>query len=396
MIDDARYTTLEQPAPTVTGRRRMSIGLPAYDPRGDEQRFPLTPEGVRMLIGRGYRVVMESGAADAIHYSDNAYARAGAAIAGRDDALAADIVISLATPAPADIMRMRRGAMLLTLLNCHTITPAAIDAMLGRGIIGVAVDLVGDDRGNTPFGDILSEIDGRAAIAMASSLLADPVNGKGILLGGVAGIVPCEVTVIGSGIAAIAAARSASGLGAMVRMFDNDAYSLRAAARDLGPQIIGSALHDKVLESALRTADVILLTKGTPADYSIGHDRVDMLKKGVLTFDLTDTPGRFFPSMPLVNLNQSRYTSKTYNPDRRVCYINTGNAVPRTAAMALSNTFLTMFENIVVADGVTNALKLTGGLRRGVFTFLGKVTNPDVARLMRCRAVDISIFLHLS
>lgn len=384
---------LEQSCMTATPRRRFSIGLPACT-TPSERRFPITPEGARMLVGKGYSVKMESGAAETIHYSDNAYTRWGTEVTSRSEALSCDIVIHLAPLDTADIRRMRRGTMLLTLLHLDSLTTEGIRAMTDRGIVGVAIDNIADNHDNLPFADILAEIDGRAAIATASSLLADSVNGKGILLGGVAGVIPCEVTVIGSGIAAIAAARSACGLGATVRMFDDDVYSLRSASRDLGPQIIGSAIHEKVLMNALASADVIVATSAPPS-LTLGADAVERMKKGVITFDLTKTPGQLFPSLPTIDLAMARATDNTPS-GKRACYINAGSAVPRTAAMALSNTLNTMLDNIIVCEGLTNALKLTPGLRRGVFTFFGKVTDRHVAEIAGCRATDINIFLQLS
>lgn len=393
-ITDTQHTTEPQAASVATPKRRFTIGLPATPAGSAERRFPLTPEGVRMLADRGFAVMLEAGAAAPIHYSDAAYTRCGAQTVSRTQALGADIVISLTTPSPSDIAAMRRGAMLLTLLGTGTLTRPAAAAMLERGILAVAADLIADDHGHLPFADILSEIDGRAAIAMASSLLADSNTGKGILLGGIAGIIPCEVTIIGSGIAAVAAARSALGLGAIVKMFDDNAYSLRAASRDLGPAVIGSALHEKVLYSALRSADVIVVSSAVPAGTAVQADAVDSLKKGVLAFDLTPHPGAFFPALPHVSL-ADRLTAEPDATQRRVCFTNAGNAVPRTAAMALSNCFITMLRSVVTCEGLTNALRLTPGLRRGVITFFGKITNPDVARLMRSRASDIDIFLQL-
>jgi alanine dehydrogenase len=378
---------------TATAHKRFSIGLPACS-SPSERRFPLTPEGVKQLVDKGYSVMIEPEAAATIHYCDNAYSRYGARIADRATCLGADIVIHLAPLSWTDVAKMRRGAMLLTLLHLDKLSAETIDAMRLRGIVGVAVDLIRDDRGQLPFADILAEIDGRASIALASSMLADANQGKGILLGGVAGVVPCEVTIIGSNIAAIAAARSASGLGAIVRIFDNDAYSLRAAARDLGPQIIGSALHEKVLQSALRSADIIVATT-TPTELSFGADVASTLKKGVVVFDLSQAPGRLFPSLQTVDLASAESVGAATEQSRR-CYINAGSAVPRTAAMALSNTFNTMLDNIVVCEGLTNALKLTDGLRYAVFTFLGKITNSEVARIAGCRPTDINLFLQLS
>lgn len=383
----------EQPVSTASGRKRISIGLPRNIDTS-ERRFPLTPEGVSRLIEKGYVIKIEHEAASSIHYSDNAYSRQGAELTDRFSTLACDIVINLSTLAPYDIKKMRRGAMLLTLLYPDKLHADSIMEMQRMAIVGIAVNNIADDHGNLPFADILAEIDGRAAIATASSLLADANTGKGILLGGVAGLNPCELTVIGSGIAAIAASRSALGLGAIVRMFDDDVYSLRAAVRDLGPGVIASSLHEKVLMSALRTADVVISTP-VQSKLSIGTDMVDIMKKGVVTFDLNAIHGRIFPSMPTVDLAAAT-DSTCRHAGKRVCYVNAGSAVPRTAAMALSNTFITMLDSIITCEGLNNALKLTPGLRRGVFTFLGKVTNPQAAKAAGCRFTDINIFLQLS
>lgn len=386
-------TPLEKAAPTATSNRRISIGLPCNND-ASEHRFPLTPEGVNRLIEKGYAVRIEHDAAASIHYSDNAYSRQGAELTDRQGALSCDIVINLSIPAPTDVKRMRRGAMLLTLLCPDKTHADSIAEMQRMAIVGVAVNNISDDRGNFPFADILAEIDGRAAIATASSLLADANAGKGILLGGIAGLNPCEVTVIGSGIAAIAASRSALGMGAIVRMFDDDVYSLRAAVRDLGPGVIASSLHERVLNSALRTADVVIATP-IQSKLSIGVDAADTMKKGVVVFDLDARHGRIFPSMKTIDLAYAIDTSRR-TEGKRVCYVNAGSAVPRTAAMALSNTFITMLDSIITCEGLTNALKLTPGLRRGVFTFLGKVTNPEAAKAAGCRFTDINIFLQLS
>lgn len=395
LSDHPDFDNITAPEPCLTEQRRraFSIGLPCCD-MNVERRFPLTPEGVEMLVERGFTVRMESGAASTIHYSDEAYTRRGATVATREEVLLCDIVIHLAPIPLTDIRRMRRGAMLLTLLNLPSQTRETVKELLDRGIIAIAIDLITDSRGNCPFADILSEIAGRAAMAVASSLLADSCHGKGILLGGVAGIIPCEVMIIGSGIAAVAAARSATGLGAIVRMFDNDVYSLRAAVRELGPQIIGSSLHDSVVARALASADVVVVTD-TAGKPVFGLDNVSTMKKGVVTIDVSNDEGAAFPSMPTVDLGITT-AADSRAAKHRICYIHAGSAVPRTAAMALSNTFITMLDEILTMEGVTNALRLSPGLQAAAYTFLGKVTNAAVAAATGMRHVDINLFLHLS
>lgn len=394
MTEGMGQEPLTQLESVMTAPRRLTLGLPACD-RPGERRFPLTPEGVAMLVERGLTVKIQHDAGSRISYTDNRYAGHGARLVGRGEALECDIVIHLAPLPQSDAARLRRGALLLTLLHPSMQDPHAIGELLRRHVTAVALDLVEDRRGMTPFADILAEIDGRAAVAMASSLLADSVNGKGILLGGVTGIVACETTVIGSGIAACAAARSAAGLGATVRMFDNDVYSLRRAIRELGPQVIGSALHPHVLHNALRSADVVVATP-VEGRFSIGADTVGIMKQGVVVIDLAHRPGQTFPSLPVVDLSRRDALEKGMKQGGRLCLANPGGAVGRTAAMALSNTLVTMFDQILPCEGVCNALRLIPGLRRAVYTYMGRVVNPVVARCAGGRSTDINIYLTLS
>ncbi len=378
----------------ATCHRGFSIGLPKCD-NPSERRFPLTPEAAGQLIERGFRVKMQEGAAECIHYTDNQYMRAGVSVGTREEALGCDIVIHLAPLELPDVRKMRRGAMLLTLLKPHEQCAASIKELLRRHIIAIAIDLIEDERGCTPFADILAEIDGRASIAMASSLLADAQRGKGILLGGVAGIVPCETLIIGSGIAACAAARSAVGLGAMVRMYDNDVYSLRRASQELGAWVITSSLHPRTLGNALRSADVVVVCE-TREPFSVSREEVSAMKRGVVTFDLASDDGAAFPSMTAVDLAQASAVESSAKIDNRICFVHAGCAVARTAAMALSNTFLTLLQSIVTCEGVSNALKLLPGMQRATFTFFGKIVNPRIAAGVGMRNVDISIYLTLS
>lgn len=383
-------TVSEQPCATASSRRRITIGLPSSaDPA--ERRFPITPEAAQMLTDRGFAVKMQTGAAAPIHYSDNAYSRVGVGVCSRSEALGCDIVIHLAPLPPADISAMRRGAMLLSLLSLARQTKATIKALTDRNIIAIAIDLVKDRHGNTPFADILSEINGLAAMTIASAILADPLRGKGILLGGVAGVIPCETAVIGSDLSARAAAKAAIGAGSSVRMFDNDVYSLREAIGALDGRGVGSTLHPRVLANALRTADIVIVADSIQPPVIDSSEVADM-KKGVLVFDLSHDPGRVFPSLPCIDLA----TAAAAPTEGCRCFSNTGNAVPRTAAMALSNSFITFFNEIASSEGALNALKMLPGIKAAAYTFMKNVVNPQIAEIAGCRAKDINIFLTLS
>lgn len=373
--------------------RQAVVGLPAS--RGlSDHRFPLTPEGAGMLVARGLRVKMERGAAAHIHYPDSAYARCGVEIVDRAEAFAADIVIYLPTPSPADARSLKRSALLLTFMQPDPAFEQSYRIILHRNVIALDLARLSDDAGRFPFADILHEIEGRAAMVVGSSLLANSVSGKGILLGGVAGVIPSEVMVIGADMAGCAAAATAIGLGAIVRIFDNNTYRLREAQRQL-PAAIGSALHPRVFESAMRSADIIVATDSATDSTVIGTDLVDIMKKGVICFDLTSNPGSAFPSMQVIDLDMAD-ASDVMTERARLCYINAANAVPRTVAMALSNTFSTMLDHILVCDGVTNALKINAGLRSAVLTFLGRCIDLRLARILGIRNTDINLIIQFS
>ncbi|MDE7442734.1 MAG: hypothetical protein K2M65_01060 [Muribaculaceae bacterium] len=389
---DASSQISEQPCELVQDRLRLSLGLPAAVDK--ERRFPLTPECVAILVNNGLLVHIEEGASAPIHYSDQAYINAGAEVLTRNEVLRSDIVLSLSALSSTDLCKVRKGAMLFTLMQSVLDNVGLIRGLLERAIVCVALDRVRDEDGKTPFADILQEIDGRAAVTLAAAMQADPDHGKGILMGGVAGIVPCEVTIFGSGIAACAAAKSAAGLGATVRLFDNDIYSLRKAVRYLGDGVISSALHPHVLEGALRSADVVVATpmKSVP---EIDKEMIDYLKKRVLLFDLNDVVGRVFPSINGVNLGAS--DGQAGGRDRY--YYNVGACVPRTAAMAIGNAFVTLIDQLLgLGDAVVvrNTLKFLPGLQPAVVTFMGKPIDRAVAAVVGQRSVDLSLFLSLS
>ncbi len=391
---------MPSPIETAACRRRLTIGLPKCLTRS-ERRFPLTPEAARNLTERGFCLLMEAGAAESIHYPDGAYSKGGVRFVSRRETLQADIVIHLAPLSVSDIAQLRMGALLLTLANFgRREGREVVRRLLERRVINIALDLIVDRYGHRPFADVIAEVSGRAAVTIAAGMMADSENSKGILLGGIAGVSPCEVVILGSDLAAGAAARSALGLGAMVRMFDSDVYRLRASLRQIGGGVIGSSIHPRALENALRTADVVISTD-LDCPVVVEASGETLLKKGVLVFDLSSEPGKAFPTMPLRDLGACHAkATDQYRPGEptscHLCYCNAGSAVPRTAAMALSDTFITMLDDIAGCEGASSAIQLTPGLQDAALTFLGKAVNQRVARIADVRHYDIRLLLSLS
>ncbi|MBR5435702.1 MAG: hypothetical protein IK120_02430 [Muribaculaceae bacterium] len=385
MDESLNLTPQEQPVAVENASKRLSIGLPACNPHHD-RRFPLTPEAVEILIEGGYEVNIERNAAAVIHYTDEDYTRRGATIADRSSVLASDVVISLVALSSADIGRMRRNGVLLTLSDA--IDSKIIDKVLGQRLTTVFLDLVRDKHGNYPVADLLAEIDGRAAMMKANELLADSCHGKGILIGGVSGVMPCETVILGGGIAAMAAAESAVGLGSIVRIFDNDVFALNKAACVMSGKACGLFPHPKVLRTALQTADIIIV-----ASTSIDWNDLNVLKSGVVIVDISNKPGNMFATLPQSDL----LTDSPYKNKGRVCYVNAGKTVPRTIAMAFGSAVQPIFRRIMRGGKeIVDALTSRKEWKPAVATLAGRVTCRELAERTGLPEVDINIFLNLS
>ena len=389
---------LEQPARVETTRSAITIGLPAN--RGhNERRFPLTPEAVRTLVDNyAFNLFIEQGAGHEIHYPDTAYAHNGATIVPRREALAADIVVACAPLSKTDIDTMRRGATLWTTIEPAHFDRDTLEQLNARAITTISLTSLTTPGGHKPVADILDEVDGCAAMSVAAGFLADGVHGKGILLGGVTGIVPCEVIVIGGTTAGVAAALRAAGLGATVRLFDNDPCRLRKALTRLDHRAIGSSLHRNVYLKALQWADVVINTlrdrEAAPA--TVDATEAALLKKGVIVFDFDNHNGGVFPSLRRVDLSPA--VEALPQLTERLCFIHPGRAVPRTSAMALSNAIVPLLAQFASTQDrtVNDTARLDPLLSSGIVAIAGKLINREAAAATGLKWTDPALFARFS
>ncbi|MCM1022112.1 MAG: hypothetical protein NC343_07415 [Muribaculum sp.] len=385
------HITEPQLAETATQRRRISIGFLSSAEAG-ELRFPITPEGAELLINYGFTIMIQEGAGAPIHYPDQRYIQAGAMISKRSETLHADIVVSMAQLQLADVALLRKGAMLLSLISQHSLSSEFVTSLLKRHVTFVALEKIVAPNGNRPFADVLLEIDGRAAMAVASAILLRPEYGKGILLGGIPGVIPCEIMIIGSGLGARAAATAAIGVGAQVRMFDNDVYGLRETTKQFGSAVATSVLQPHVVENALRSADVVIASPARGFN-GFSAEQLSKAKKGVVLIDISPLNTAIFPSekqMPVVNTRPSQI------PGQRVCFRSIGNAAPRTAAMAMSNTLINSFAPLAKLDGNLSLVQTEPGIQAAVCTFMGKAVNVEFARAAGQRPIELNLLLSCS
>ena len=373
----------------------LIIGVPKEDIRF-EKRLALTPEAVALLVDAGHKVILESGAGDSINYSDNYYAESGAIIAEtKARVFEANLILKISPPNLQEVKLMRPRTTVFSFLQQPLLSSAVLEAMSAKRINALAYDLVYDEEGTSPFVTAISEIEGASAITLAAELMSNAHGGKGILMGGVPGVSPTEVVIMGAEVAGTIAARAALGLGAFVKVFDNDINKLRLIQHSLGRSVFTSTLQPNVLRNAFRSADVLIgameYINQTHHD-RISSDLIRELKNGALVIDLRLAQGGCFETTMEACLPGAPTMFEKYGI-LHFCEMSISSRVARTASMALSNIFSSLFQTMANGGGVIGLAQTDRGFSSGFYMFSGKMVNGYVANLFNLPVNDIGLFL---
>lgn len=372
----------------------LLIGIPCERYEG-ERRLALTPEAVDILTDAGHRVLIETGAGLGINYSDNHFSEAGAEIVSTpEEVFQADFILKILPPLPAEVAMMKPRATVFSLLQFNMFKQEAYEMMLSKRMNAVAYELMIDGQGRSPVLSIISEIEGAAALTIASGLLSNTQGGKGVLLGGIPGIAPTEVIIVGAGTAGTVAARAALGMGATVKIFDNDISKLRAVQNALGQKIFTSNYHPKVLHNAFRTADVVIGAMSLiniRRKYMIAADLIRTMKKGALIIDLRVNQGGCFETT--CGLSPADPEMFEQFGVLHYCKPNISNSVARTTSMAFSNIFVSLLIMLGDAGAVQGMIKEDGCFRSGVYMYSGKPVNNYVSNHFNILSNNLDIYL---
>lgn len=344
-------------------RSGLHIGLLGNYGDTDETRFLLTPEACGMLTSGGIRISMEAGAGIDISFKDETFAEYGVKIVTREEALKCGIVLSYQPLRAKDVKKMMPGSTLLCMMGKSLFESAVIKALLEKKISCACFDNMISHHDIQIFGDIVAELDGRAAIMYAQESLSYLGGGKGVLLSGVAGLNPCEVLIIGTGTEALAAANAAVGAGAKVVVMDNDASSLQLARPMVSPGVELIAIHPRVLTNRVKSADVII-TCNTTRPFQFPKSLSSSLKDSVYVIDLNES----HPSI----------------------------SVPRTVAMALSSPIINFFDEMAIKGGFRGMVITTPGVQYGMVTFEGKLVDKLIGSYLSMPTIDIRVMLSTS
>ncbi|MFB9325302.1 alanine dehydrogenase [Paenibacillus aurantiacus] len=371
----------------------MLIGVPK-EIKANEYRVALTPAGASMLKAAGHRVIVQSGAGDGSGFGDELYAAEGAEITdGASEVWAgADMIMKVKEPLPEEFGFFKEGLLLFTYLHLAA-APALAKALADAKVTGVAYETIQLPGGGLPLLTPMSEVAGRMAVQVGAHYLEAYFGGRGILLGGVPGVPPAEVIVLGGGIVGLNAARMALGMGASVTLLERSAERMRYIDEVFAGRIHTLMSNPYNIANAVKKADLLIgavLIPGARAPHLVTEAMVQTMKKGAVIVDVAVDQGGTIATIDRV----TTHSDPVYEKHGVLHYAvaNMPGAVPRTSTFALTNVTLP-YALELAGKGFEAAAKASEPLRKGVNTYKGHVTYKPVAEAVSLPYVDLATLL---
>ncbi|MFA6059209.1 MAG: alanine dehydrogenase [Taibaiella sp.] len=387
------YIPLEETLEIIPRKQRLFIGIPK-ETSFQENRVPLTPESVSILVQNGHEVVVEHNAGEHSFYFDTDFSEVGARIVyDKADVYKAMMIIKSAPISEEEIELLQPHHVVISPIHLPFLKASMVEALMKKKIIGITFDSIKDDSGIYPVVRSMSEIAGSSAILTAAKYLGNVHNGKGILLGGISGVPPAKVVIIGAGVVGEFASRTALGLGASVKVFDNSIYRLMRLQNNIGRRLFTSVIDPRELGDELKNADVAVgalkpVNGVTPV--VVTEEMVSQMKSGSIVVDVSIDRGGCFET--------SRATSHEHPTFKKYdvihyCVPNIASGVSRTASRAISNVLMPIVLECADMGGVEHLLQAKAGIRNGVYMYKGCVTNAPIARRFDIKYTDLNLLM---
>lgn len=392
-IPGSVYLPQEEMLELVQDKKKFRIGMPA-DKTGNERRVPLAPLAVEVLVNEGFEVVIQDGAGKGAYFSNHEYSKYGAEITTNlADVFSCDIIVKICPLTIEEMVLLRGNQIIITSLHSTYQTKEYFQLLMKKKVTALAFDMMRDSKGANPIVRSMSEIAGRSAVLIASEYLNNIHKGKGEMLGGITGVSPSEVVVIGAGIAGTFATQTAIALGAHVKVFDNSIAKLDKLQSLIGTKVFTSTIYSKVLLAAIKTADVVIgavrINNKRP-NIIVTEDMVMQMKKQSIIVDISiDQGGIFETSKPTTH----KSPVFTKHGVIHYCVPNIASRVARTASYSISNILSFELLKIQTAGSINSYLKTNAGVRYGVYIYDGILTDENIGQIHGLMAKDINLLL---
>ena len=382
----------EEQLETLVRNRKLTIGIPS-DSKDYEKRVALTPEAVGLLVEKENEIIVQKGAGQGANFSDKDYSDNGALITDSPaDVYSADIVIKVAPISPEEADFLKGSQVVMTHLNILKTNRDVLEKLMRKKVTAIAFEKIRDNN-IMPVVESMSEICGVTSILVASEYLSNMHGGKGVMLGGITGIVPTEVVILGANAAGEAAARAALGLGSVVKIFDDSLSRLRKFQNSIGQRLQTSVFHPQVLQKALKSADVLIGAielEDLKPWYYVTEDMVKTMKRGAVIIDLSIDRGG------CIETTECRTLRDPVFEKHGVIHFSAWNLpsrVARSASIALSNIFTPLLQDMADAGSITQFLKSNQGVRNGVYIYNGMLTNETLGQKFGIISKDLDLLI---
>jgi alanine dehydrogenase len=373
-------------------KSQLFIGIPKENSY-QERRICLTPDAVNSLTYQGHRVMIEAGAGMSSSYGDKEYSDAGAEITqDTKKVFGCPMILKVEPPTLAEIELMNPKTILISAIQLKTRKKGYFEALSRKKITSLAFEYLKDEDGSYPAVRSLSEIAGTASILIAAELMITNEFGKGLLFGNITGVAPTEVVILGAGTAGEFAAKTAIGLGASVKVFDNSITKLRRLQNNLSQRIFTSTIQQKSLLKALRRCDVAIgaMRGKERCPVVVSETMVEHMKKGAVIVDISiDTGGCFETSEVTTHEKPTFIKSNVLH----YCVPNIPSRYSKTASLSISNIITPYLLQIAEDGGIESAIRCNSGLKNGVYLYHGILTNKAIGDWFDLPDNDINLIV---
>lgn len=387
------YETLEETLDVKPKGADLFIGIPK-ETSFQENRIALTPEAVAVLVANGHRVIMESKAGEGASYSDKDYSDAGTKIAtDKKEVFDCDILVKSAPVSEAEIDLLKPNQFIISPIHVTAMKRDILEKMMVKKITALSFENLKDDSGHNPIVRSMSEIAGSAVMLIAGQYLSNANHGKGVLVGGISGIPPTKVIIIGAGIVGEQAARTALAMGASIKIFDNSIYRLKRLQNNIGMRLFTSVIEPGILSKQLKTCDVAvgaLAASGGRTPLVVTEEMVSKMRPGSVIVDVSIDHGGCFETSKITS-----HTSPVFKKYDVIhyCVPNIPSGFARTASQAISNVLMPLMLEMADDGGFENLVWYKINIRSGIYLFKGSLTNFHLSQRFDLKFTDLNLLI---
>lgn len=388
----AQLLPQEEKLEVARHKSELFIGVP-QETAYQERRICLTPDAVASLTSHGHRVLIESGAGESASFSDKEYSDAGAEISkDTKKVFSCPIILKVEPPTLPEIEMMNPQTIVISAIQLKTQRKEYFQALATKRITALAFEFIKDEDGSYPAVKSLSEIAGTAAIHIAAEMMINQNIGKGLLFGNITGVRPTEVVILGAGTVAEYAARTALGLGASVKVFDNSITRLRRLQNLLNQRIFTSTIQEKMLLKSLMRCDVAIgaMRGKNRTPVVVTETMVEHMKKGAVIVDVSIDTGGCFETSEITTHDKPTFIK---NNVIHYCVPNIPSRYSKTASMSISNIITPFLLHIADDGGLESAIRCNRGLKNGIYFYHGLLTNKSIADWFNLEYRDINLLV---